>query len=119
MRKLLLLAIAALLAAPVAGLAHDPVTVQRCADDVVPGASHDCVRIDSDTEFEDGAEVGIDGDDESDRGDGYSDGYVHVRVSRDGEVTVSCEDEGGYNYASHREGGDEDDHNGDNDECGL
>ena len=113
MRKLLLLCVAAVLVAPVASLAHEPVTAQRCVDQSVPGASKDCVRVDTDTEFEGGLHVNLDGDDSDPRGDDISDGYIHVQVSREGQLTVSCEDEGNYNYPDTSE----DDANGDNDDC--
>lgn len=118
MRKLLLAAITAvLIAAPVASRAHESVAVEVCGKQVSASATNDCVRVDTDTEFEEGAEVNLDGDDANPRGDDISDGYIHATVTREGEVTVYCEDEGDYNYPESRPGGDKDDANGTNEEC--
>jgi hypothetical protein len=117
MRKLIAATIfAAALAAPLAGSAHDYVSQTVCLS--AAGGPNDCVRVDTDTEFEDGLIVTLDGDDTDPRGDDISDGYVSVTVNRDGAV-VNCEDSGGFNHADYRDGGDEDDANGTNDDCGA
>lgn len=108
MKKILAsLCVTAALVVPGASLAHENVTQKVCTDQVAGAPSKDCVRVDTDTELENGIEVQLDGDDTDPRGDGTSDGYVHATISRDGEVALYCEDEGHYNYPSGREGGDE------------
>jgi len=103
--------------APAAGMAHDYTTAGACTQTVSESApANDCLRIDTDTEFEDGLIVTLDGDDSDPRGDDISDGYVAVEITSDG-ATVYCEDEGGFNHVPDRDGGDEDDHNGENEVC--
>jgi hypothetical protein len=118
MRKLITGAIAAAtLLIPAASMAHDYVSSTTCTSSA-PGLAHDCVRVDTDTEFEDGVIVTLDGDDSNPRGDDTSDGYVAVELTSDG-ATVYCEDEGGFNHIPDRDGGDEDDANGENEVCEL
>lgn len=121
MKKILaLLSIGAALAIPSASFAHEDVMQQVCTDSIDGAPSKDCVRIDTDTELENGIEVQLDGDDSDPRGDGTSDGYVHATVTRDGAVTVYCEDEGHYNYPSNRANGDDEtDAENPNDACGV
>ncbi len=115
MRKLIAAAIvAAALTAPVGASAHDWFTQTACTTDAT--GQKDCVRVDGDTEFESGFIVTVDGDDTDPRDDGTTDGYVTVQVDRSGAY-VYCEDEGGFNHEDFRAGGEEDDHNGTNEEC--
>lgn len=116
MRKIIAAAlIAAAAIAPSVASAHDYVSASACASDA--GLSNDCVRVDTDTEFEDGVLITLDGDDTDPRDDGTTDGYVTIGIDGSGAVSVYCEDEGGYNHISDRTGGDEDDANGDNENC--
>lgn len=112
-KAMLVSALTALVFMPATARAHDPISVRICADDVVKDAATDCAQVDTDTEFEDGVYLTADGDDTDPRGDGTTDGYITVHVSRTGSVTVYCEDEGGFNHP----GTDEDDANGDNEPC--
>lgn len=107
MKRLIGIMALGLFLAPLGAHAHDYVSQSVCTTTVVPTAPKDCARVDTDTEFEDGAEVGLDGDDSNPRGDDISDGYVQVVVGSDGKVTVYCEDEGHYNTPSYRPGGDD------------
>ncbi|HEX9711821.1 MAG TPA: hypothetical protein VGB52_04605 [Actinomycetota bacterium] len=102
---------------PAGSLAHEYVSQSVCTS-MIPAAepSNDCVRVDTDTEFEDGVIVTVDGDDSDPRGDGTTDGYVAIEVTRDGPA-VYCESDGGFNHIDDRPGGTEDDANGDNDPC--
>lgn len=106
---------AAALLVPAASTAHSYVSQTACSS-AAPRVSTDCVRVDTDSEFEQGLIVTVDGDDSDPRGDGTTDGYVAVHVTREG-VTVYCEDEGGFNHSSDRPGGPDDDANGDNEVC--
>ena len=116
MRKLIAgLVTGAALLAPATSMAHSYVSNTTCAS-AVAGGTDDCVRVDTDTEFEDGLILTVDGDDSNPRGDDTTDGYVAFHVTRDG-VTVYCEDEGGFNHSSDRPGGDLDDANGNNEVC--
>ena len=114
MRKFLFAAaVAALTFAPAVAGAHEPVFVSACASDTVDGAPNDCVLIHTDTEFEDGIYVTVDGDDTDPRGDDITDGYITVHVGRTGTVDVYCEDTGGFNHPGYED----DDANGANDDC--
>jgi len=113
MRKLTVAALAAaVVLMPVAATAHEPMRVPVCVDASVPGAPNDCVIVYTDTEFEEGLTITVDGDDADPRGDGITDGYVTIHVDRDG-AAVYCEDEGGFNHHQF----DDDDANGENDDC--
>lgn len=116
MKKLVISAVlAAYVLVPTAAMAHDPISVRVCADDFADDATNDCGQIDSDTEFEDGVYITVDGDDSDPRGDGTTDGYITVHVGGDGEVVVYCEDKGGFNHPA----SDTDDENGTNEECEI
>lgn len=116
MKPSIIAAAAIALLIPGAGIAHEYVTQKACTDTVSSSLAHDCVRVDTDTEFEDGVIVTLDGDDSDPRGDDISDGYIAVHVRRDG-ATVYCEDEGGFNHIDERDGGTDDDDNDTNEEC--